>query len=345
MVICAQCGAQNPADARFCEACDAFLEWEGAPAKEQRPTTAQEQAATPRAAESGQPAVARPTVAQPGDERPRPRHPVVPETAERRPPAPGDLICGQCGEGNAPTRRFCRRCAASLAEAEVVEIPWWRRLLPKRGARAPVAGSRPGRGGVRRRTGRASAVVRRVLRIARNLIVVAVLLGGVLYGVLPPFRSLVNQQAGALRHGIEGIFVTRYAPVRPTSVRATTERPGHPATLVSDNLSNTYWAAPAGPAEPVLVLTFEQPVDIRKAIVRSGIGADFQSAHRPQKLHLVYSTGKTYDVNLEDTPEPREVVIGNSAGATSVELHVTALYRSLRGNDVAISEIELFAPG
>ena len=42
---------------------------------------------------------------------------------------PGDLICGQCGEGNDPVRHFCRRCGNSLDEAIAVRLPWYRRFF------------------------------------------------------------------------------------------------------------------------------------------------------------------------------------------------------------------------
>ena len=41
---------------------------------------------------------------------------------------PGDLVCGQCGEGNDPSRRFCRRCGASLAAGDGIRpLPWYQR--------------------------------------------------------------------------------------------------------------------------------------------------------------------------------------------------------------------------
>ena len=327
MVICAQCGEHNPEGARFCGSCNAFLEWEGAPAEEQQPVAAGAQTAT---------------VAQPSEPAPATaRHRTEPAQEQRRAPAPGDLICGQCGEGNAATRRFCRRCGSSLADSVAVKQPWWRRFLPKRADRRYSAGARPGRGGVRRR-GRVSSTVREALRWARNILAVAVLLAAIVYAVVPPFRSTVNTNAVNLKNRVVGLFVTQYTPVHPDKVTADVQDPSHTADLVDDNTIGTYWAAPENGPEPTLVLTFAKPVDLARAIVRSGIGADFQSADRPQTLHLVFSTGKTYDIHLNDTPDPQTVDIGDSAGATSVEVHVTSVYHSLHGSEVAIDEIELF---
>src|SRR5207302_9274006 len=77
--------------------------------------------------------VDQPRAVLPQDARPQR---AVSKAAPTHPPQAGDLICGECGEGNAATRRFCSRCGASLAVAERVRIPWWRRLFPKRDRRS-----------------------------------------------------------------------------------------------------------------------------------------------------------------------------------------------------------------
>jgi len=318
IITCAQCGERSPADTQFCGVCGAFLNWD---AGSERPEPA---LATANAG---------PEVVQPAEQR-KPAHQGLPPEEDPQPLRPGDLICGQCGLGNDPSRKFCSRCGASLAVAATVALPWWRRWLPSRKAKVHQAGSRPVR---RRRSGN-----RRVGRIVRRVIAVLLVLLGIFYAAYTPFRHSVNNGAVSLKRDVFGMFSTQYEPVRPVKVAATKEEPGHGANLVSDNAVNTYWAAPADGTEAALVLTFDRPVDLRRAIVRAGIGADFQAAHRPQKLHLVYSTGKTFDVALADTPDPQTVAIENSAGATSVEIHVVGLNRSLQGRDVAISEIELF---
>ena len=54
-----------------------------------------------------------------------------------RPPKPGDLVCGECWQGNDPARKSCSRCGYTLSEAEVAgaqvtEDPWWRRTHNRR---------------------------------------------------------------------------------------------------------------------------------------------------------------------------------------------------------------------
>jgi len=320
MIVCVKCGERNGADAKFCGNCSAFLEWDGARAEEPVQTVASQ-----------------PAPVQPSEGR-RPMSTGAPQATALRRPAPGDLICGQCGTGNSPVRRYCGLCGASLKDTVAVAQPWWRRWIPRRKAKELKAGTRPA-------SHRKSGWTRQVGRAVRWAIAAVALVSGVLYGVHLPFRQAVNDQVLTWKRDVEGIFVTRLNPVRPTGVTATVELPDHAANLVGDNAFNTYWAAPVDQGETALVLTFDHPVDLRKAIVRVGIEKEFQSAHRPQKWHLVYSTGKTFDVDLADTPDPQEVALDGGAGSTSVEIHIVALNRSLQGTDVAISEIEFFERG
>ncbi|UUV33056.1 zinc ribbon domain-containing protein [Amycolatopsis roodepoortensis] len=324
MVIYRECGHQGPADVEFCGECGRYLKWD-----DEEPVAARQPAAQQH-------------VVQPGEQLAPVRQPQQ-RTAEEQVLNPGDLICGRCGKGNVPTRNFCGRCGASLAESEVVKTSWWRRLFGRR-AKEHKAGERPGKDGVRRRAGRAGAARRRVGKAVRRVIAVMLLLSALIYALYQPFRGAINTAAVGLWNQTTGIFETKLNPVRPSKVTATAQSPGHPGNLAGDNATNTFWAAPAQ-SEPVLVFTFDRPVDLRKAIVHSGNGANFQAAHRPKTLHLVFSTGKTYDMVLADTPDAQEVPIENSAGATGVELHVVGLHRSLDGMDVAISEIELFEAG
>jgi ribosomal protein L40E len=352
MIICQQCGERNGDGSKFCGACDAFLDWEGTSAGPPAPPSAPPEGPgplvhpPPRVRPSPAPAQVFqvPQVAQPTDEQPRAPRSRKPEVTERRPPAPGELICGQCGAGNAPTRKFCHSCGSSLQDAPVVADPWWRKLIPRRRRKVYEAGSRPGRDGVRSRTGRARPVARRIWRWVRNVIALILVCLGLLYGVVPSFRTLVNQQIFGVQKGIEHGLGINPVPVRPTSATSPTQLPDHQAPLAVDTFVNTYWAAPAGPAEPVLVLHFGAAVDIRQAIIRIGIDQNFQSSARPQRLHLVYSTGNSYDIDLADTPDAQTVEVKNGAGATDVEVHVVATYKSLTGTDVAISEMEFFQP-
>jgi ribosomal protein L40E len=320
MIVCTRCGGHNADATEFCGACGFFLEWQEAPAE------VEVLAPTPG------PAVEQPVVLQPTDQRLLQRS--APTLTEQPPLNPGDLICGDCGTGNAPTRKFCRHCGHSLAEARTVKLRWWQRLLPKRGKRKRRrAGARPkSRGGRPWRT---------VARWFSRAILAVLTVAALLYALVPAFRTGANHQAMAAKNWVQGWFTTKNDPIHPTKVTATAAIPDHDAEQVADTHKNTFWAAPITPA-PALTFTFDHPVEIRQAIFRSGDPANFESTYRPTKLHLVYNTARSFDVTLNDTSEPQTVDIGESAGATNVQIFITGLHPSLQGNTVAISEIELF---
>jgi hypothetical protein len=268
-----------------------------------------------------------------------------PPPPKLRPPTrklrPGDLICGDCGEGNTDIRKFCSRCGASLAEAVKVKQPWWKRFLPRTGAKVRKSGDRP-KGTGRRGQSKAGAAFQAVFRTARRVVSVLLVIAGIAYGMSGQFRGWVNERAIALRHGVEKIIFQQYVPVSPVEIAATTQRPDHPGPLATDGFSNTYWAAPGDGPEPTLILKFDRPVSVSRAIVRNGAAGEFQGQHRAERLHFVFSTGRTADVVLKDNPDPQEVDIAEGDGATSVEIHVVSLFRSVKGTDLALSEIELF---
>ncbi|WP_026425191.1 zinc ribbon domain-containing protein [Actinokineospora inagensis] len=325
MIVCAKCGERSAEGTQFCPRCGEFLEWSGhepdrQPAAVTTATSATSATSAPVAADA--PEVDHPGAQQPADARPlRPR-----AQTEHRELAEDDVVCVGCRTRNPVSRRICMGCGRPLDEPEQVKPPWWKRVRLSRKRKGP------------RRRGVLAAIGRWLRRVF--VAILAVL--AVLYGIVPGFRTSVNQEVVAGRKWVERQFGADLRPVRPTKISATAATPGHDATLAVDNAKNTYWAAPMTGAPPVLVLTFDHPVDLRRAIVRVGDPAQFQATHRPARLHLVYSTGKTYDVALADTPDAQTVDLANSAGATQVEVHVVDIHRSLQGTDVALSEVELF---
>ncbi len=266
----------------------------------------------------------------------------------RQPPSrrlrPGDLICGDCGEGNVETRKFCSRCGASLLEAEVVKTPWWRKLLPRRGAKVRKVGDRPkrrGRGG----KSATSVAVSSTFKLIRRIVTIAVVLAGIAYGVFAPFRGWVNQEYTTAQNTVKGWILPKYDPVSPTKGDFKCPAqvpPEHGCDKAVDGFSNTYWLAPVNGPQPVIVLRFGRSVNLARAIIRNGANDDFQANHRARKLHLVFNTGKTSDIDLLDNPDPNQYDVHNGEGASSVEIHVVDLFQSVQGPNLAITEIELF---
>jgi hypothetical protein len=278
---------------------------------------------------------------------------VIPQEAQKKPPQvrrqppsrklqPGDLVCGECGEGNSVTRKFCSRCGTSLAEAEVVKTPWWRRLLPRRGAKVRKSGERSKRRGRAGKT-KLGVLVSTTIKTIRRVVALALVVGGVAYGLFAPFRGWVNEQAVNAKTTFEQMFFPQYAPVSAAEAPvASVALPDHPANMAVDGKSNTFWGAPIGGAEPNMVVRFDRTVDLAKIIVHNGDGGGFKDSFRAEKLHLVFGNGKTADVNLEDKPDPQTLEIDNGEGVDSVEIHVVSTFKAVTGNTLAVSEIEFF---
>jgi hypothetical protein len=263
---------------------------------------------------------------------PRPRTAPRPyETPTRR--QPGDLICGQCGEGNDPIRHFCRRCGNSLDEAVAVKIPWYRRLFRKRVLSA----------GERHRGAGAPGVGSLVFRLIRAALLAAVVLGILAYALLPPFRAGVNEKAMSVYTPIRKAVAPRYDPVHAYTATATSSIPGgHGAEKAIDGIKNTYWAGDlARDPKPVITLTFAQPVDLAQILITSGAPDDFQSQARPHELHIVFSDGSSKDIALVDQAKPQQFAI-DAKQVSKVEIHINSIYPSLQGKAVAIQEIEFF---
>ncbi|UVS80831.1 zinc ribbon domain-containing protein [Actinokineospora sp. UTMC 2448] len=272
-------------------------------------------------------------------QQPKPAAPVT----RKRPPTtklkPGDLVCGECGEGNAPTRKFCSRCGTSLADAEVVKTPWWRKLLPKGGAKVRKTGDRPK--GTRQGQSKFAETAGAVFRATRRVVSILLLIATIAYGVSSQFRGWVNERALGAKQWVEELVLPQYDPVSPIAVKATAALPDHPGEAAVDGNTKSYWAT-SGNSKPILILTYDRPVDLEKAIVRAGAQDGFQSMHRPRRLHLVFDTGRTADVELKDQPDPQEISFENGQGARSVEIHVIDVFKSVKGTDLAFTEIEMF---
>jgi len=297
-----------------------------------------------------------PTPVTPADE-PISRRPisVAPTTTRARPAPrtleaptrrhPGDLICGQCGEGNDPVRHFCRRCGNSLDEALAVRLPWYRRFFNKVfGIRTREAGWRPSRVGPPNVMGG----VWRIIRLAIAALIVVALLAFLL---IPSFHNLVVDRATSAFTAVRKDVRPNYVPVTPIGASASSATAGHSPMLAIDRFSNTYWAALASDHAPVLVVRFSGPQDIAAIVVRSGASgtapADaFNLQPRPHNLHLVFSNGYTTDVTLndQDATQAQSTLIDETKAkqVTFVEIHVVTFYAPAAASpsSVAITEVE-----
>jgi hypothetical protein len=311
------------------------------------PVTPADQVAALVAPVTGPDAEAEPAEQEPAERVPqvsKPRATAVTRTPSTRQLNAGDLICGACGEGNMPTRKFCGRCGESLKLATVVHVPWWRRVLRRRGPRVVPIDKRPVGRRHRAATGGLRHRLRRVYRVGRLVVCVLVLIGGLGYAAYPPFRTAVNSVVTSAKQKVTNKVEQTFVPVHAVTVQASAADPGHPAQAAVDENLSSYWLAPASINQaPVLTLTFQHPETLEKVIVHAGTTADYTGHGRPEVLFFLFSNQESDSLQLADTVQPQTLQLTHSALVTSVRIQVATTYAGGTPPDVAISEIELFA--
>ncbi|MEU6284012.1 zinc-ribbon domain-containing protein [Streptomyces sp. NPDC047028] len=266
--------------------------------------------------------------------------PVVTKTKPTRRLLPGDLICGNCGEGNEPTRRFCSRCGASLETATRVKEPWWRRLLPK--PKTLKAGERPGQPGVKTGWLRRPDF-RRLFRALRWFLGVVGLLAGLVFTLYSPARSWLAHEVGHAKQDAIREVDPQYTPIRPASAAATVSLQDHGPQNSVDGFNNTFWAAPSSSPDLALRYTFESPTTVSRLLVDSGNKQDFSGYDRPKKIHMVFSDGKSNDITLKDESSGQDITIKNAKKIDWMELHITSVYDSINGSGVvAITNVQFY---
>jgi len=264
---------------------------------------------------------------------------------------PGDLICGDCGEGNVPTRRFCRKCGHSLAEAQVAaRPPWWRRLLTRRRKAPARAGERRSRrGGKARKVGEGAQAagwwVQGGLAWLRRVILVLALAGVAVPFVVPSVRTVVRDKATSAYRSVRRTVAPRYQLVNSLAATAKSSVGGHEPDMVRDGAKNTWWAENGGPANaPDLSLSFDGPVDLAKILITSGAGdaADgYLAQPRPKDLHIVYNTGRSTNVTVADTVgKAQSFDLKDAKQVSRVDVFIVSQYKSQVGSNPSIAEIE-----
>ena len=301
---------------------------------------------------AGGPGTRQPEPGEPAEMAPqaaRARRIAVTKTKPTRRLRPGDLICGECGEGNAPARKFCSRCGKPLLTAEIVKTPWWRKLLPRRGPKTVAISDqrRPGSTGVsvRRAGPDIRQGFRRLYRITRLGAGIALACAAILYGAYPPFRNLINGEFTSVKQKAGSVASSRtLVPVHPVKVTANLQVTGHPGTGAVDGFTNTYWLAPWSEGHvPVLTLYFGHKVTLERMILMSGTSSNYTADSRPATLNLIFSNDESDTVVPKDTPKAQTLTIRGAALVTSVQIQVGSVYPGLSSSNVAISDIELFA--
>ncbi|MFJ7063069.1 NADase-type glycan-binding domain-containing protein [Streptomyces microflavus] len=260
---------------------------------------------------------------------------------------PGDLICGSCGQGNAPTRKFCARCGFELREAQVARTPWWRRLLRRRqGPRVVELGTGNGQQdeSVPAPEGRLAAFWSRV----KFVLGIVFCLSAMLYASYAPFRSMVNERAAEVRKTVTGLIESYYSPVRPAEVVGPSAK-GRGAEHLIDLNTASYWSVPytkpiAGQRrKAVLVVKFDRLVKLDQLIVTAGAGDAFTQHGRPRQMVLTFTNGKEMRMDLQDSAKPQKFTLEHGLATKTVKIDFTDVYPSDKGKDVAVAELEFFS--
>ncbi len=262
----------------------------------------------------------------------------------------GDLICGQCGEGNDATRKFCSRCGNSLATAAKAHISWWRKIIPHR---APKKALKAGETKDKQKKDKLSSTIatgRKIFTYGG----IAILLGAVAISLLqkadPSFKNPITDKVASARHWVGHEYTTlknfllpSYEPVHSSGDIPTSALPDHPGVLAIDGFKNTYWAADGSRDKtPTLGVHFDKKVTLKKMLITSGDSDNFQDEPRPQHIHIIYSNNKTQDVVLVDKADPQTVTLSGAKDITDVHIQIVDTYTSLKGHDVSIAEVEFF---
>ncbi|MFI8221229.1 NADase-type glycan-binding domain-containing protein [Streptomyces sp. NPDC085932] len=260
---------------------------------------------------------------------------------------PGDLICGDCGQGNAPARRFCARCGFELREAEIVRIPWWRRFHRRRGPRVVPLGTVNGQQGEPiPAPGGGFAAAWAKARVAAGILLC---LSCMLYATYAPFRNAVNDVTADLRATAKGLLESQYSPVRPAEVSASRSISGHGTKYLVDLNSVSYWSAPyparsSGKSEKVVLLVqFDRVVHLDQLIVTAGAGDAFTDHGRPRQMIVTFTNEKQLRLQLKDTARQQKFSLDHATAIKTVRIEITDVYAAQKGEDVSIAELEFFS--
>lgn len=281
---------------------------------------------------------------KPSEQKPKapPPRPPTRKTAPSRQIEPGDLVCGQCGEPNKPERKFCRRCANSLADASVAKVSLFKRIFRRR-RKAPKAGERPGRPGssVKSARRRVEKTGRGVMRLLRAVVALAVILAAV--GVIGPWREPVVGWVTDQYERVRRIVAPNYEMVNPSGVTASSELPDHQASATIDGFDNTWWTegSPGDGTGETLTITFAEPTDLARIGFLAGAPGEAAPAHgRPRELVITWDGGGA-ELELSNTAEFQDFAV-DAAQITQLQIRIDSVWPAVDSTDMAITLIRFF---
>ena len=276
---------------------------------------------------------------------------------QHAPPKAGDLVCGSCGTGNDPARKFCRQCGASLVAAVVEpKLPWWKRIFQRNKKKVPAP--RPtGPGHPSKRTQRRRNL-RKVLswfRIGLGLIAVAGVLG---IAALPAMRTKVTDFLSCKQRQARAVVKPplKSIPLKLDTAKATPENPERPAVKAFDTNIATFWQVPPNTAGngagATLDVQLDGPSTIRQIHFFPGLPkaerADTQPTPKTVKLAFTSADGRQ-DVEQftlsSNVVEEDQLLKLDKARKKVVALQITIIDlipNVGNGTQVAVTDVQLF---
>jgi hypothetical protein len=204
-----------------------------------------------------------------------------------------------------------------------------------------AAGERPWRGADGKPKAPRKPLLTATRKLRRVLAILAFIFGIIVAGYAP-LRENVSERVTSIKDRAMSIIKPEFDPVRPTGAEATTETPENPGRNLIDVRSKTFWLALPTDPLPSILITFAQPIDLDRAIIHNGNPDAYTTFNRAKKLHFVYSTGQSFDVELKDSVDPQQIDLDNGAGASSIQIQVVEQYVATPPTPVALTEIEFF---
>jgi hypothetical protein len=267
----------------------------------------------------------------------------IPRVVEKRAPLPGELVCTNCGTGNEPTRRFCRACGTSLAQAHPAKpLPWYRRLFTRR-KKAPLAAGQRTKGTTRSAEGRPRGI--RIGFVVSSALSILVLLGVVGYVLVPPFQQVANVLIGDVVDEVRSRVKPNYALIDELSTTASSSQPNQEAKEAFDGGDNTYWSSTE--QQPSLHVGFkldgipEGKVNVGAVIIQAGVKGKPGEFRTPATIEITSEDTKaTVRIDLQPGLEEQSHYF-ELPDTTAVQIKVTSS-REDASLPVAISEIQLF---
>jgi hypothetical protein len=279
----------------------------------------------------------------------------APKEVKEAPPQyePGDLICTQCGTGNKPTNKFCKRCGSSLAEAPTAQKPsWWKRLLTAlhlRRRKQFEAGYRKKQKGGRR------GVFWRLQGLSFRAVglVSLAIIGIGLYGA---WGSTLKDRAQSYYDYFHDLVLPSYSVVHPLGATASSHlNQKHSAGKAIDNIDNDSWISKPSKKSGVgqtLTITFSQPIRLGKIGFRNGDQTGDKTYLKQARFHKTrvflfnkknkLFKGKSKVITLQDTDSFQSFGF-DVKGVKKIKLRAVTVYPSEKGKSVAMSEVEIRA--